>query len=364
MFLYNVYLYIVLERDMSYLELNYKSIGGWSNYVVTSCGRVFKKETSKEVAQVLSGKPQYKYVNLQRDKQRKLVRVHRLVALAFLPTVEGKVFVDHIDQDKMNNNLSNLRWATASENQRNMKNNRLTVCGSIAIDLLTPAELYFAERNNLLSLPIPDIKTTYLLCNGFGCSYKKLTMPLQLNGETHTIGAWCIYLGIKYKSLMSNTRNRSNSQVEWVEDIKEFGVTAYRTKTDEEVMAANRQTKLARKYGMTVEEYLNKDIKTITVKGKEVKYKTLVDLCLTLNVNKDRIRARIKKQGMSLEDALQAPLERVNKWIYNGEVYTVRGLCNITGLSQRKFIDYKIKYGESFMDRLGIGHLNIQPYSL
>jgi len=349
---------------MNYLELNYKPIDEWSNYVVTSCGRVFKKDTGKEVAQVLSGKPQYKYVNLQRDKQRKLVRVHRLVALAFLPTVEGKVFVDHIDQDKMNNDLSNLRWVTNGENQRNMKNNRLTVCGSIAIDLLTPAELYFAERNNLLSLPVADIKTVYSLCKSIGCSYKKLTVPLQVNGETRTAGAWCVYLGIKYKTLISNTSKCSNSQVEWAEDIKEGGVTIYRTKTDEEVRATNRQTKLARKYGMTVEEYLNKDIKTITVKGKEVRYKTLVDLCLTLNVNKERIRARIKKQGMSLEDALQAPLERVNKWVYKGGVYTVRDLCKIIGLSQRKFTDYKIKYGESFMDRLGIGHLNIQPYSL
>lgn len=349
---------------MKYLELNYKSIDGWSNYVVTSCGRVFKKETGKEVAQVLSGNPQYKYVNLQRDKQRKLIRVHRLVALAFLPVVEGKAFVDHIDRDKMNNDLSNLRWATASENHRNMANNRLLVCGNFAIDLLTPSELYFAERNNLLSLPVEDIKTIYLLCKSIGCSYKKLTVPLMVNGETHTAGAWCIYLGIKYKTLISNTRKYSNSQVEWIEDIKEFGVTAYRTKTDEEVMAANRQTKLARKYGMTVEEYLNKDIKTIIIKGKEVRYKTLVDLCLTLNVNKDRIRARIKKQGMSLEDALQAPLGRVNKWVYKGGVYTVMDLCKIIGLSQRKFTDYKIKYGESFMDRLGIGHLNIQPYSL
>lgn len=355
---------LFLERDMKYLELNYKSIDGWSNYVVTSCGRVFKKETGKEVAQVLSGNPQYKYVNLQRDKQRKLIRVHRLVALAFLPVVEGKAFVDHIDRDKMNNDLSNLRWATASENHRNMANNRLLVCGNFAIDLLTPSELYFAERNNLLSLPVEDIKTIYLLCKSIGCSYKKLTVPLMVNGETHTAGAWCIYLGIKYKTLISNTRKYSNSQVEWVEDAEEFGVTTYRTKTTKEVRAANRQTKLARKYGMTVEEYLNKDIKTITVKGKEVRYKTLVDLCLTLNVNKDRIRARIKKQGMSLEDALQAPLGRVNKWVYKGGVYTVMDLCKIIGLSQRKFTDYKVKYGESFMDRLGIGHLNIQPCSL
>jgi len=194
---------------MKYLELNYKPIDGWSNYVVTSCGRVFRKD-GKEVSQVLTGETQYKYVNLRKDGSRKLIRVHRLVALAFLPTIEGKAFVDHIDRDKMNNNASNLRWATASENSRNMANNRRLVCGGFAQDLLTANELNFAERNNLLILPVEDIKTVYLLCKSIGCSYKKLTVPLLMNGETRTAGAWCVYLGIKYKTLISNTRKYSN----------------------------------------------------------------------------------------------------------------------------------------------------------
>ena len=44
---------------MKYLELDYRVVEGWDNYVVTSCGRVFRKD-GKEVSQVLTGGTQYK----------------------------------------------------------------------------------------------------------------------------------------------------------------------------------------------------------------------------------------------------------------------------------------------------------------
>ena len=48
--------------------------------------------------------------------------VHRLVAFAFNPLPDDSLFekyqVDHIDGDKMNNRVENLRWVTASENMR------------------------------------------------------------------------------------------------------------------------------------------------------------------------------------------------------------------------------------------------------
>lgn len=45
--------------------------------------------------------------------------VHRLVALAFIPNPEGKPQVDHIDGDRANNIVTNLRWVSQSENNLN-----------------------------------------------------------------------------------------------------------------------------------------------------------------------------------------------------------------------------------------------------
>ena len=66
----------------------WKVVEGYSRYKVSDQAIIWDTEKDLEVAQVLTGIPQYYYVNMQRDDgERKLVRVHRLVAKAF---VEGE----------------------------------------------------------------------------------------------------------------------------------------------------------------------------------------------------------------------------------------------------------------------------------
>lgn len=49
----------------------------------------------------------------------KLYMVHRLVAETFILNPQNKPFIDHIDRDRSNNKVENLRWATSAENNRN-----------------------------------------------------------------------------------------------------------------------------------------------------------------------------------------------------------------------------------------------------
>mgnify|MGYP003628698124 CR=1 FL=1 len=61
----------------------------------------------------------YAKVYLCYNDFKKCKSIHRLLALAFIDNPENKPLVDHMDRNTSNNSLSNLRWATYSENSHN-----------------------------------------------------------------------------------------------------------------------------------------------------------------------------------------------------------------------------------------------------
>lgn len=61
----------------------------------------------------------YIMVGLTKNSIRKFFYVHRLVAESFIPHSVDKYEVDHIDTNRTNNNINNLRWVTRSENNLN-----------------------------------------------------------------------------------------------------------------------------------------------------------------------------------------------------------------------------------------------------
>ena len=68
----------------------------------------------------------------------KQYKVHRLVAETFIPNPDNKPQIDHINRDKSDNDISNLRWVTVQEN---CLNRRTTApVGERSIDFATPEE--------------------------------------------------------------------------------------------------------------------------------------------------------------------------------------------------------------------------------
>lgn len=59
--------------------------------------------------------------------KRKNLKIHRLVALNFIDNPLSKPFVNHIDGDKLNNDIRNLEWCTPLENTTHAIENGLFI---------------------------------------------------------------------------------------------------------------------------------------------------------------------------------------------------------------------------------------------
>ena len=92
-------------------------------YQISNLGNVKRTSSGKRLKPY--NRKGYIRVALSKDNTAKHIDIHRLVAEAFIPNIENKPEVNHIDGDKSNNEVSNLEWCTRKENMNHAKNTGL-----------------------------------------------------------------------------------------------------------------------------------------------------------------------------------------------------------------------------------------------
>lgn len=88
-------------------------------YEVSNTGKVRSLSRPQELKPEKSNAG-YLRVHLRKGGTGRKYSIHRLVATAFVPNLESKPCVNHLDSNRVNNDASNLEWATHSENSQHM----------------------------------------------------------------------------------------------------------------------------------------------------------------------------------------------------------------------------------------------------
>lgn len=129
-----------------------KKIEGYENYYITTCGKVFSKKQNGFKQLSPSKTHGYRSVVLSKNGKTKTMKIHRLVALAFIDNPLNKPHVNHIDEDRSNNSIVNLEWVTQTENnnhgtriEKARETRKKTEAGKIKV-----CQYYFIDNEKII----------------------------------------------------------------------------------------------------------------------------------------------------------------------------------------------------------------------
>jgi hypothetical protein len=124
------------------MQEEFRVIKGFENYFVSNLGNIKNNSTGRILKPGIN--KGYYQVHLSNNGEVKTKLVHRLVGEAF-PNPLNKKYIDHIDNNRLNNNINNLRWATPSENSFNQKLSSVNTSGNKGVSFHKRDKKWYAK---------------------------------------------------------------------------------------------------------------------------------------------------------------------------------------------------------------------------
>jgi hypothetical protein len=106
---------LIIQQRTEQTMQEMRTIPDFPHYSITPDGKVFSHKNNCFLKPAMHSRDGYQSVVMH----KKRMKIHRLVALTYIPNPEDKPIVDHINRHRFDNRRKNLRWATQKENQNN-----------------------------------------------------------------------------------------------------------------------------------------------------------------------------------------------------------------------------------------------------
>ena len=153
----------------------FKTIPDYPKYQINEVGEVYSLYSKKILKPNLRNG--YYSVMLSNNGERHRVDIHRLVAICFVPNddPENKTFVNHKDEDKLNNNADNLEWCTQDYN--NSYGTR--------VERAARANGYPVEQIDDQGNVIATYESQNSAARAIGCTSSQLSAAVRLNRKCH-----------------------------------------------------------------------------------------------------------------------------------------------------------------------------------
>lgn len=118
-------------KTLDFDEINFVAIDGFPNYKINPDGVVKNVKTGRVLNPRISNG--YAIVDLYNNGFRKTTTIHKLVANAFLHKTDDAKVVDHMNNDRTDNTIENLRYASYNSNNRNKLSSRGVVYKFVSV---------------------------------------------------------------------------------------------------------------------------------------------------------------------------------------------------------------------------------------
>jgi hypothetical protein len=141
------------------------------HYSINRNGEVYSN-SHKRILKPYNNSDGYINIGLCINSIQKKLSIHRLVALQFIPNPNNYPVIDHIDRNKHNNSLDNLRWTTRSINSRNwnrpnrpnssgFRNIYITNWGSYSVNIILDKKCIFNKTFRTLDEALSERDWAY-----------------------------------------------------------------------------------------------------------------------------------------------------------------------------------------------------------